>query len=303
MGKAKKFSKIHEFMYELKAGDGMTEEVVFVGPDVNMSEAGRILRSKHISAVPVIDRDKIVGLLCMKDYIQWLENSEEDCPVAEKMTGKVKTVFDFLPLVEVLKKFEKYRYRLFPVINDDLELVGIINEGDIIKCIFKKLEEAYLEEEIQTARATHIFEDIVADKASMKFQYRIIGNDFKRAGECASGLKKTLKRFGLHSHIIRRVAIATYEAEMNMIVFAIEGEITAELEQNKLIISAIDTGPGIEDIEKAMRPGYSTAPEWVKDLGFGAGMGLYNIKKCSDTMNIHSIPGEGTHLEINFILD
>ncbi len=181
--------------------------------------------------------------------------------------------------------------------------MGIINEGDIIKCIFKKLEEAYLEEEIQTGRATHIFEDIVADKASMKFQYRIIGNDFKHAGECASGLKKTLKRLGLHSHVIRRIAIATYEAEMNMIVFASGGEITAEMEQNKLIISAIDTGPGIEDIEKAMLPGYSTAPDWVRDLGFGAGMGLYNIKKCSDTMNIHSILGEGTHLEINFILD
>ena len=96
---------------------------------------------------------------------------------------------------------------------------------------------------------------------------------------------------------------AVYEAEINVVIYAEKGEITAEVEPHKLKIKIQDTGPGIEDIEKAMQPGYSTAPDWVRELGFGAGMGLVNIERCSDEMSISSIPGEGTRLEIGISLD
>ncbi|MFC1713456.1 CBS domain-containing protein [Candidatus Poribacteria bacterium] len=300
----KEITKLQEFIYELKVNQVMTKDVVSVEPVVNMKELREILRSNRISGVPVAKGGKLVGLISMEDFIKWLANGQEDCSVAGKMTTEVETIVADLPLIEALKKFDKFRFGRFPVINrEDGELVGVITKGDIIEGLLRRLEVEYLEEEIQTYRASHIFEDIVADKAILQFQYGVKGRDFKHAGECASALKKTLKRLGVHPRVVRRVAIAVYEAEINIVIYAEEGEICAEVEPHEIKIKIRDTGPGIEDVEKAMQPGYSTAPDWVRELGFGAGMGLVNIKRCSDDMSITSTPGEGTQLEIGLSLD
>jgi CBS domain-containing protein/anti-sigma regulatory factor (Ser/Thr protein kinase) len=300
----KEITKIEEFIYELKVNQVMTKDVICVNPGMNMSDLREILRSKRISGAPVIENGKLVGLISIEDFIKWLADGQQDCSVADRMSTRVETIFEDLPLIEAMKKFDRFSFGRFPVINrEDEKPVGVITKGDIVRGLLKKLEIEYLEEEIHTYRASHIFEDIVADKATLRFQYSIKGQDFKHAGECASGLKKTLKRLGFHPQVIRRVAIATYEAEMNMIIFAEKGKITAEVEPDKLKIRIQDRGPGIEDIEKAMQPGYSTAPHWVRELGFGAGMGLHNIKRCSDEMNINSTVGKGTVLEIGISLD
>lgn len=303
MGKDIQITKFQELVYELKINQGMTKDVVVVNSVMKMSKLREILRSKHLTGVPVTENGKVVGLISIEDYINWLADGENDCSVAKKMTRKVKTVFEDSPLVEALKKFDKYGFGRFPVINKDLKLVGVITKGDIIKSILQKLEVENLTEKIHAYRASHIFEDIVADRAMLRFQYWVKGKDIKYAGKCASGLKKTLKRLGFNSQVIRRAAIATYEAEMNMIIYTKEGEIIAEVEPDKIKIRAQDIGPGIEDIEKAMHPGYSTAPDWVRELGFGAGMGLYNIEKCSDEMKINSVVGKGTNLEITISLE
>jgi CBS domain-containing protein/anti-sigma regulatory factor (Ser/Thr protein kinase) len=303
LAEEKKITKIQEFIYELKVNQVMTEDVIFVTPETNMRDLREILRSKKISGVPVSENSKLVGLISIEDFIKWLADGQKDCSIAEKMTREVQTIYADSPLIEALNKFDIFRFGRFPVIDrENDKLVGVLTKGDIIRGLLKKLEVEYLEEEIHTYRASHIFEDIVADKAILRFQYWIKGSDFKHAGECASGLKRTLKRLGFHPQTIRRVAIATYEAEMNMIIFAEKGEITAEVELDRLRVRAQDIGPGIEDIEKAIQPGYSTAPDWVRELGFGAGMGLYNIKKCSDQMNIASTPGKGTQVEFGFAL-
>ncbi len=134
-------------------------------------------------------------------------------------------------------------------------------------------------------------------------QYRIKGNDFKHAGECASNLKRTLQRLKFHPDIIRRTAIAVYEAEMNIIIYTKKGKITADVEPHELKIKAEDSGPGIKDIKQAMKPGYSTATHRIREMGFGAGMGLVNIKKCSDKMKINSTVEKGTNLELFISLD
>jgi anti-sigma regulatory factor (Ser/Thr protein kinase) len=97
------------------------------------------------------------------------------------------------------------------------------------------------------------------------------------------------------------VAIATYEAEMNLIVFTDGGTIAVRIENGRITVDVTDSGPGIPDIERALQPGFSTAPQWVRDLGFGAGMGLINIRNCSDDLVIESAPGAGTHLTITFL--
>ena len=107
-----------------------------------------------------------------------------------------------------------------------------------------------------------------------------------------------LSRLGLHPAIIRRVAVATYEAEMNMVIFTDGVEIVAEVRPDRIKIEALDKGPGIPDIERARQPGYSTAPPWVQEMGFGAGMGLPNIEACADEMRLESTVGVGTHLTV-----
>lgn len=132
----------------------------------------------------------------------------------------------------------------------------------------------------------------------MKFCYPVDGNDFTRAGEISSKVKKQLKQLGLPPEIIRKVAIVMYEAEINMVIHANGGTIDVEItpEQIRLVFS--DTGPGIPDIEKAMQEGFSTASHEVRELGFGAGMGLPNMKKNSDEMKIDTEIGVGTTIDI-----
>ena len=123
--------------------------------------------------------------------------------------------------------------------------------------------------------------------------------DFKSGGRASSKLKRALDRLGGLPEVIRRVAIAAYEAEMNLIIHAdAGGELVAELQPDMIRLSVIDHGPGIPDIDQAMSPGFSTAPNWIRELGFGAGMGLANIKKCADSMKLESEVGIGTKLEI-----
>ena len=128
----------------------------------------------------------------------------------------------------------------------------------------------------------------------LPFNYTIPGDDFTRAGEASSSVKNKLKKMGLDSNTIRKVSIAMYEGEINMVIHADGGTITIEISSEKIRMILADTGPGIADIDKAMENGYSTAPEEVRSLGFGAGMGLPNMKKYTDYMNIDSTVGVGT---------
>ncbi|MDD3140496.1 MAG: ATP-binding protein [Lachnospiraceae bacterium] len=137
---------------------------------------------------------------------------------------------------------------------------------------------------------------------SITFSYSISGDDFTRAGEASSDVKDKLKKMGVDNNVIRKVAISMYEGEINMVIHANGGEITVEITDNNIRLILTDKGPGIKDIEKAMEEGFSTAPEEVRALGFGAGMGLSNMKKYSDDMNIVSELGVGTTVTMNIHL-
>lgn len=129
---------------------------------------------------------------------------------------------------------------------------------------------------------------------SITFHYEIPGDDFTRAGEASSDVKNKLKMMGVSNNVIRKTAIAMYEGEINMVIHAHGGVITVEITDNNIHIVLADQGPGIQDISKAMEAGFSTAPENVRALGFGAGMGLPNMKKYSDFMDIQTVLGVGT---------
>ena len=134
----------------------------------------------------------------------------------------------------------------------------------------------------------------------MQLNYIVDGDDFSRAGEASAAVKRTLKQLGIDSQLIRKVAIAMYEAEMNMVLHAYGGTVTVEISNTDIKIVLSDEGPGIEDIDKAMQAGYSTATHRIRELGFGAGMGLPNMKRYSDELKIESTPNVGTTVTIGF---
>jgi CBS domain-containing protein len=295
---AKEITKLQELTYELKVEDAMTKRGITISPDATMAEFREVLRVNRISGTPVVEDGKMVGIVSIEDLIKTLATGELGAKVSEKMFPNPLTLYADEPLVHAVGRFSQLRFGRFPVVNREGELVGIITQGDIMRAMLKRLEVDYHEEEIHRYRASHIFEDILADEVALVFGYRVIARDFARAGEASSGLKKTLTRLGIHPHVIRRVAVATYEAEINIVVYAEGGEIVAEVRPDRIKIEALDKGPGIPDIEQAMQPGYSTAPDWVREMGFGAGMGLPNIKSCADDMRLESTVGVGTHLTI-----
>ena len=129
---------------------------------------------------------------------------------------------------------------------------------------------------------------------ALVFTYDVDGEDFTRAGEASSDVKNKLKKMGVSPEAVRKEAIAMYEGEINMVIHANGGKITVWLTPELLRMQLADRGPGIENIEKAMEEGWSTAPEDIRSLGFGAGMGLPNMKKYSDKMEIDTVLGKGT---------
>ena len=132
----------------------------------------------------------------------------------------------------------------------------------------------------------------------MKLHFDVDGNKYATAGEASSKVKELLKKIGVKPEIIRKIAIAMYEAEINMVIHADGGTIDVDIMPDKIYICLKDVGPGIPDIDLAMQEGYSTAGEEARELGFGAGMGLPNMKKFADDLKITSVVGQGTTVEI-----
>jgi len=142
----------------------------------------------------------------------------------------------------------------------------------------------------------------VPDEVLYKRTFEVKGGDFDKAGEVSTKIKAILKEAGVDRDIIRRVAIASFEAEMNVVLHAHLGSVDITLTPSQILITVADEGPGIEDIELAMQEGYSTASDDMRERGFGAGMGLPNILKTADDFRIESVVGRGTTLWINILL-
>jgi anti-sigma regulatory factor (Ser/Thr protein kinase) len=129
-------------------------------------------------------------------------------------------------------------------------------------------------------------------------EFNIKGGDFNQAGKASSKIKKKLIQLGVENATVKRIVVATYEAELNVVAHASSGKLTAVFESDCIKVNVTDSGPGIENIDLAMEAGFSTATKRVREMGFGAGMGLPNIRKNTDKLEISSKVGEGTKLEM-----
>lgn len=299
-GHARFITRTEELAYELKIKEAMTREIKVVTPTMPMIEVLNLFREARISGAPVVLNGELLGIISIEDLIRALRDSgrrELAVPVADYMTTKVITIKADDPIIEAFKLFAKTKVGRLVVVDENGKLAGMLTKGDLNRGLLNALQSDYQAEEVRRYRASHLFQDINSDRTSLILRYKIAPGDFVHGGTASSQIKQALLRLGAEPQVTRRCAIAIYEAEMNLIIHTTHGgEIHVEIEPDHIVMQTIDDGPGIEDINLVMQPGYSTASEEVRELGFGAGMGLKNIERCVDEMKLQSTPGVGTRL-------
>lgn len=281
-----------ELLYKLRVRDVMARNLVTIRRDATMRELKTRMQERRVSGVPVVEDRRLFGIVSIEDLLQALESNRMDEPVSQFMATNVVTVEEDMPLSIVLSTFNKYEYRRFPVLNARNEAVGIVTARSINTRLLAELFR-------ELARIEDQFILPAAESATCHFKtFRVAKSDFENAGKAATEIKNILQQRGLDPRIIRRVAIAAYELEMNLVVHSDGGTLTFRVDEGEVQLIAKDQGPGIADVNLALQEGWTTANEWVKSLGFGAGMGLPNARRVSDEFHIVSAPSSGTTVTI-----
>lgn len=295
-------NKIHELIREQKVSRVMATALYSVTPDTTMRELKEILREQRISGVPVVQNSRLVGIASIEDLIHALEEYKLDSPVSDYMTSEeLITAQAEEPVMEALRRFEETGIGRMPVIDSRGKLMGIITPGDITLALLQALQEVYSEAEAIQDRPQHFFEALESESTRLQLHYSVKKGDFSSGGDASAKIKQALLRIGASPQLARRVAIATYEAEINLVIHTENGGfILADIQPNEINVIAQDLGPGIEDVDRARQPGYSTATPEIREMGFGAGMGLTNIQRCVDRMSMWSAVGVGTRLQMTF---
>ncbi len=284
-------SKPHSWIDGLKAKDVMGERIVTLTSHHTVKQASEIMRIKGITGLPVVEDGVLAGIVSIADVLHAFEKEEHSLPVSSLMTKNVVSLTPDEPISECLFKFRKYKFGRFPVVDKDRRVIVMVTPTNILIHFINVCQGLY---------GPFEQEDTGTD---LQMTFLIAGGDFAAAGDGSSKIKKTLKRLGLNSKIIRRASIISYELEMNIVIHALKGWIKVEVTPDEIMVSAEDEGPGISNIELAMQEGYSTASEQVREMGFGAGMGLSNIKRCSDEFKIHSDVGKGVSINTKIYIN
>jgi len=300
---AHEINRVEELSYDLKTREVMTTELRTASPEMPISKVLDILRIHRISGVPVLAEGNLVGIISLEDIVRAMEKNDLSATTEQYMTRDVVTVASYDSIVKAIRTFTEKRLGRLPVVDENHRLVGMITKGDITRGILVALQKDYKEEEVRRYRASHLFEDIISERTTLVLRYTIKAGDFTQGGKASSHIKRALIRLGADPQITRRCCIAVYEAEMNLIIHTTNGGILKlEVEPHRITMSTVDDGPGIPDTEQVFQPGYSTATEQVREMGFGAGMGLVNMKRCVDTIDLNSTVGEGTKLVMRIFI-
>jgi anti-sigma regulatory factor (Ser/Thr protein kinase)/CBS domain-containing protein len=288
-----RITRVEILAYELRVGALMAAPQLVVTAQDSARTTLEQLEQLRLSAAPVIQRGKLIGVIT----IDALEKS--DARVKAHVVAPPPPLHPEDLVIKAIQLFSKTKADHLPVVDDKGELVGMLGKADLTSGLLDTLAADSHEEEIRRFRASHLFEDIVSDRTSLMLRYRVPARDFAKGGLASACVRQALLRLGADLDTARRCAIGVYEAEMNLVIHTLHGGILrVEVQPHMIFIEALDDGPGIEDVELAMQPGYTTTPEEIRALGFGAGFGLPNIKRCVDKMWLQSTPGEGTRLEM-----
>ncbi|MGE5618525.1 MAG: CBS domain-containing protein [Sphingomonadaceae bacterium] len=292
-------TRIQELAYQVPVREIMTSPAVTVAPTTLMREARELMKSHRISGLPVLKDAALVGIVTVEDLFRWLEGGGADNVVADWMIRKVRTVRSTDTVASAINKFAAYKVGRLPVVDPKGVLVGIVTPGDVMERAVRALEGGGPRERPHYPVVHCALKGLLTGGTGVILRYDVRAGDFHKAGTAATTIKRILECFGLAPPLVRRAGTAAYEAEMNLAIHATNGgKLMAHISPHRLVIQATDDGPGIPDIEKALTPGFSTATEWIRELGFGAGMGLSNIQNCADDFSIKSEVGKGTVVRI-----
>ncbi len=300
-----KYASIFE---DLKAEEIMTKNVSFLYPDKEIVQAKELMKVKKISGIPIVNKErKLIGIISIEDIIKALENGYINEKIEKIMTKNVRCFYLEDNLPKIVEKFERLRFGRFPVTDKNGKLCGIITIIDILHKILEKFNLIYIHDKNRNIKLNDEISLITGEKLTQdkaEFHYEISSGEISKAGEGAAVLKGFLIKKGINKDVARRVGVATYEAETNVIIHSeSKGDIFCFIVEDRIIVRVMDNGIGIENLERAMKEGFSTAPDYIREMGFGAGMGIPNMKRFADKLVILSQRGMGTQVEMVFYLD
>ena len=257
------------------------------------------MRENHISGVAVAENDRLFGIISVNDIVTALDGGWIGDTCEKHMSTSLVVLEAGMPLAYALRYFNNYMYGRFPVLDADRKLVGLITQRDVLRALLLELsiEIRKLERKISPSKA----QEHPSDKYFRR-EYAVLHNDLANAGKAANEIRQLLKEKKVDRAIARRVAVAAYELEINICIHSHGGVLTFILSDDKITVQAKDKGPGIADIEWACRDGTSTANDWIRSMGFGAGMGLSNSKRVADAFDIQSELGKFTRVTCTFNL-
>jgi CBS domain-containing protein len=285
-------SFVLEMIFQLKVKNVMTTEIMTANKKTSLKEIQHIMKDKQITGIPISEEGRLFGIISLEDIIRALEGQYIQDSAEEHMTRNLIVLEEDMPLSFAINYMDKYRYGRFPVLNIRKELVGIITSRDIINQLLLRINEEMIQLESKLVKEpVHTLDSYQKTFICHRF-------DFENAGRASTEIKKYLKGLDLDRQLIRRVAVASYELEINLVVHSQGGTLHFEADSECIKITASDEGPGVESVEDVMKEGYSTANDWIRSLGFGAGMGLPNVKRVSDVFSIESEPGKGTTVKL-----
>ena len=291
---------VNELIYEIKIKEAMTKKVVCFNKDTTFRKIQLRLKEEKISGVPILDEKKdIIGIVSIDDVISAFDKNYVDKKISNYMTRNVITVPENYSIISAIHKLEKFKVGRLPVTEtlNSKKITGIITISDILNRLLVVIQSIAEKVEDKEIKNSQISKNLIKETLKKVFRFEVKGDDFCSAGEAASITKKYFKELGIDKNIVRKIAIICYEAEMNICLHSLGGNITIEVDGNNIVICAYDKGPGIADVKLALKPGFTTASEKIRALGFGAGMGLPNIKRCSDNLEVKSSLKAGTTLK------
>jgi anti-sigma regulatory factor (Ser/Thr protein kinase)/CBS domain-containing protein len=288
---------IMEVIFRLKVHDAMSKDIYIANKKQKLREIQQVMKKEGISGVPIVEKERLVGMISVNDIMTALDKGYIEETAGKYMAKQLLVLEDDMPLTFAISYFNKYPYRRFPVIDKDQKFVGILSSKDILVLLVNEMnnEISDLEKKI-TPEKIDLPSKVYNEFFIKKF-------DFENAGHPSFELKKLLKEKNIPKKIIRRASIASYEMEINVAIHSDGGRISFLLDKEKIIIEAKDNGPGIANVEQVLEPGFSTANDWIRSLGFGAGMGIPNTKRVSDEFDIESEVGRGTIVKSTIYLE
>ncbi len=276
-----------EVIYSTAIRDVMTHDPITVSRNTLMTDVQELMRDRGVSGLPVAEEGRLYGIISVHDLIETMQQGKLHIAVAECMTDRVVTLEEEMPLSLAISTFSKYPFGRFPVLNAAQRLTGIITVRDINVTLVNRLLQ-------QVSKFESMLDSEITPGIELSRVFHTRKHDFENGGKASTAIKKHLVEHHVDRNLIKRVAIASYELEMNQVVHSIGGTISYRITPEAVEILVQDRGPGIENVDQALTEGYTTADDWIKSLGFGAGLGLPNAKRVSDIFFIHSEPGVGT---------